>query len=179
MLLRKVIRQFHVQFDLICVYTGAFSHLSPGIFCTHIHTQENAEILILQSRQSISQQIIPPSSRREIISLRLRGGFRVLRARKNIGMLKSTLIRINRLSQRIRFAGGELPRSQRPVKRAHRAPSNAGPIKGRKVSGGYVSFVRFEDTPLSPVPLINELRGMRPRTMPLFRNDALVMVTRP
>lgn len=43
---------------------------------------------------------------------------------------------------------------------ACRASSNAGPIKGREVSGGYLSFVRFEDTPLSLAPLINELRGI-------------------
>lgn len=44
---------------------------------------------------------------------------------------------------------------------ACRASPNAGPIKGREVPSGYLSFVRFEDTPLSLAPLINELRGDR------------------
>lgn len=59
----------------------------------------------------------------------------------------------------------------------YRASSNAGPIKGREVSGGYLSFVRFEGMPLSLAPLINELHGIG-ATVPLFRNDALVMAAR-
>jgi len=88
-------------------------------------------------------------------------------------ILKSTLIRINwffrpELRSGLRAANNRL--------NVYGASSNAGPIKGREVSGGYLSFVRFEGTPLSPVPLI-KLHDTG-ATVPLFRNDALVMAAR-